>query len=824
MELNNEGFRKILKKWDKRSKSTTKELYLSRQIDIQPCFNTQFLCELADIASANRIELSNIQAGIPVTPTSTAPPPPQEQTSSDDVIDDHEIELVKAVSSGQVPLMREALERCKQHPSPNDRDLMSRVFWHACSEAPREIIDILIETGLVNFEYVDDINERSSVHVAAMTGRLDVLQLCTQHGAAVRATDAYGRTALHYATMRGFSDCVSFLLTQQSDIESRDHDGYSPLIYAIINGHVACVDILLQAGADIEPRHESDRIPLSLACYYGQTEIALMLYQRGAKNLPNAESLYPLHLAARQGHVELCRVLAQNREDLDVPDKYNSWTPLFWAASDGHAECVRILIEAGCKVNVKDEYGKTPLYYATWEGQMECIQLLIDAGCEVEPVHDEPEKMESTAASTEAETTTDMDHELDAIPSLSLPPPIIPFRIYGHSYLDRKYQVQISLRQSPIRLYDNTQISSLKLVITSKPDSGMIPHSVILPLVDDSDVFSFQVDKLDDFLLEFDIFATFGSKVIGKGVALPETFANTDFKILEGHRTVPLLDSHLKVVGELSYDYSVVKPFCGVQLEIGGRIETYWKSTNTIMPSASSTTQQRLTPEPALTHQGSTPPISAAGSVAPSSVTLPSFITASSLSGDYVRVVVQLTKDHIPVVFANWFVPFEGLDLAVSDLTYSQYCQVGEKLLEKHRSDFSKQLKDCPITGNSMIIQKLSNNPSFLSLKQVLKVTSGPNMLLRTEADTVFVRVCHLVWECTSNSNIHLCGKWACTPSQILRIETPLLMLSSNAFTNTSDHYLPTPLLPVYSSLHLILLYVLSLIGNNQIVSILDAE
>lgn len=242
------------------------------------------------------------------------------------------------------------------------------------------------------------------------------------------------------------------------------------------------------------------------------------------------------------------------------------------------------------------------------------------------------------------------------------------------------------------------------------------------------------------------------------------------------------------------------------------------------MPSASSTTQQRLTPEPALTHQGSTPPISAAGSVAPSSVTLPSFITASSLSGDYVRVVVQLTKDHIPVVFANWFVPFEGLDLAVSDLTYSQYCQVGEKLLEKHRSDFSKQLKDCPITGNSMIIQKLSNNPSFLSLKQVLKVTSGPNMLLRTEADTVFVRVCHLVWECTSNSNIHLCGKWACTPSQILRIETPLLMLSSNAFTNTSDHYLPTPLLPVYSSLHLILLYVLSLIGNNQIVSILDAE
>ena len=35
------GFRKILKKWDKRSRSTTKELYLARQVEIQPVFNRQ---------------------------------------------------------------------------------------------------------------------------------------------------------------------------------------------------------------------------------------------------------------------------------------------------------------------------------------------------------------------------------------------------------------------------------------------------------------------------------------------------------------------------------------------------------------------------------------------------------------------------------------------------------------------------------------------------------------------------------------------------------------------------------------------------------------
>ena len=41
IEINATGFRKILKKWDKRSKSRTKELYLARQVEVQPIFNRQ---------------------------------------------------------------------------------------------------------------------------------------------------------------------------------------------------------------------------------------------------------------------------------------------------------------------------------------------------------------------------------------------------------------------------------------------------------------------------------------------------------------------------------------------------------------------------------------------------------------------------------------------------------------------------------------------------------------------------------------------------------------------------------------------------------------
>jgi CDK inhibitor PHO81 len=56
-----------LKKFDKRFKSTTKELYLTRQIDVQPCFNNDFLASLAgtgflifDIATSSIASLDKV--------------------------------------------------------------------------------------------------------------------------------------------------------------------------------------------------------------------------------------------------------------------------------------------------------------------------------------------------------------------------------------------------------------------------------------------------------------------------------------------------------------------------------------------------------------------------------------------------------------------------------------------------------------------------------------------------------------------------------------------------------------------------------------------
>ncbi|CAJ0839934.1 7032_t:CDS:2 [Entrophospora sp. SA101] len=668
IEINATGFRKILKKWDKRSKSSTKELYLERQV------------EAAKFTSITQSGNAFIGSGDFFS------------RESDDVMnDDIETELFKAITIGSISTVKELLERIKQPSNiEENREILSRVFWRSCSEkcSNVEAVQYLVDTGLVNFTYIDDINDRSCLHESSIVGRLSLMRLCVVHGVNINSIDFFGRKPLHYVCMYGHHEAATYLLSKGADLESLDHDGFSPLIYAITNGHSECVEILLVKGAKIDSDIETDysHIPLSLACQRGHKDITMLLLNKGAKIVSDVDGLTPLHLASREGHHELLSILTKHKALLDTLDNYNSWSPIFYAASEGHIECVDVLIKAGCEVNIFDEFHRSPIYYAAWEGHIECINKLHLAGAHVESI--EFKDIVGMKDSDDKNKDKDsMDLLDDGIPSLSLPPPIIPLRIYGHNYLDKTFHIQVTLghtslknKRPPVHLYGNSQLSSLKLIISSKPDLGRLPHSVILPLGDEREMFLFQVDSLENFSLDFDIFPTFGSKVIGKGVALPDMFDFTGYGYERHNHLVnggtggkcicPLFDTHLKVVGELSFEFAVVKPFSGVQLEIGGHVETYWKSTNTI----------------------------------------------------------NVTRDMVAVVYSDWVLPITKFDLSVFNVTFQQF----EGLKEKNIED------DFYSAKSTSELQRLVHQ-SFLSLEVVLeKLPSSIGVNLEIRYPTIY--------------------------------------------------------------------------------------
>jgi len=451
---------------------------------------------------------------------------------------------------------------------------ITRILWRAVIDAPPPLADIILaNSAAFDYQFVDDINGRTCLHEAAVAGALRLVNLCLTHDVEPDKVDIYGRSAIHYAAMHGHVDVCKRLLQVNVSPYVRDMEDYSPLVYATLKGSVDCVRVLLETGgvpAQPSPP-DGDLNPLALASLAGHLDVALLLLEHGALSLPSSSGEYPIHFAARQGHADICRLLV-TYDGCDVPDKYNEWTPIFHAARFGHGACVRVLLEAGCRTDTTDEHGNNALHYAAWYGHRECVSLLLDSG--------RPRTLKFDPARSPSERSTGsavlraMEPEIDHIPSLSLPPPMMPHRVYGHNYLDKQCLIQVTIgnttsksggntgpAQQSVRLrprfmnsasVDATRLSSptLKLVMTSSPSAASAPYSIPLPSTDEVHVLTLQTPSLDRLSLEFSLYPNFGTKTIGRAVALPSMLASAHLtKVF----TLPILDHRLHVIGEVTF-------------------------------------------------------------------------------------------------------------------------------------------------------------------------------------------------------------------------------------------------------------------------------
>ena len=444
---------------------------------------------------------------------------------------------------------------------------VTRILWNVVIEATPELADYILASlsSPFDFRFVDDINGRTCLHEASMAGADRLVDLCIQNNVSVDQSDVYGRTALHYAAMKGHSHVCQRLLDTGAASNILDRDNYSPLVYATLKGDVASVRVLLEKGhVPVQPSAQIGEFsPLSLASRAGHTEVVILLLEHGATSLPNSNGEYPIHLAAQEGHDAICRLLLQ-LEGWDTPDKYQEWTPLFHAARYGRADCVNTLIDGGCRVSMRDELGHNAAHYAAWYGHQECLEQLLHATTNQAIPLIQPMLNRSPLSDVAMPTN---DFEMDAIPSLSLPPPIMPHRVYGHNYLVYTHLVQISIGHSTredrvnrgVRIHHRLispffhdeyllATAPLKLVMTAGPHVDS-PYTVSLPQGSDEGTFSFQITNLQDMTLEFSVYPNFGTKTIGRAVALPSMFHN-----IENHHpfTLPILDNRLHVIGEAS--------------------------------------------------------------------------------------------------------------------------------------------------------------------------------------------------------------------------------------------------------------------------------
>ena len=646
VEVNETAISKILKKWDKTSKSRTKELYVQRAVEIQPCFNRDVLRDLSDRATTARLDLEGWAEGENIQYEVARPNDRSIGQRVGTEESDVDLQVLQAASAGNLPALREWLVRLSN--SPNAKERFTRIFLASINEAPEDSLRLLLESNLVDVHAEDDINERNCLHEATIYGKDGVLDYALSRAVDPTRLDVYGRAPLHYACLKGRIPMAQKLLAAAPQtIDLKDHDNFTPLIHSIVRQRLDCVQLLLTYNARIDPTSDADHIPLNLACQHASNEVVALLLERNAQLLPDAEGLYPQHLVARASKTpDLLLLLKQHGANLDQRDKLYQWTPLFHAASEGREACLQALLENGADPDALDEKGLTATYYATWEGNLGCMDLLWErsgrrkierAGTGKFGAAVAPELL-STSSTAMDYTPTQDTAEADGIPDLSLPPPIIPLRRYGHNFLDTKSFVAINFDRGAkaIQFFNEARYPAARITISSKT-SDLIPRNIMLPIQEDTRTVSFQVDKLSTFAIDFEIFPTFGSKVIAKSVALPDVFRAVNSS--SGTCCLPLFDPRLRSVGQIQFNFQVIKPYSGLPLEIT-QFATYWKATSALDDRSG-------------------------------------LITGSSLSGDYLRLVVQLSRDAVPIIYPSYTIHHSGLDIGISTLNFASLSQFG---------------------------------------------------------------------------------------------------------------------------------------------------
>lgn len=194
----------------------------------------------------------------------------------------------------------------------------------------------------------------SPLHLAAKAGDLAQLRSLLAQGARIDSVTPVSRmTALHFAVAAGQTGAVTWLVDNGSNVNAQDAHFLTPLGHACAYGHAETALFLLRSGASVarENSIHNDRLLIMLlGRRFGHSlspaEIALAseLISRGVDvNSRSTDGYTALHLAAREGHGQVVRLLLKNGADANVKNR-NGETPLTLAQARAHQQIVDMLL------------------------------------------------------------------------------------------------------------------------------------------------------------------------------------------------------------------------------------------------------------------------------------------------------------------------------------------------------------------------------------------------------------------------------------------------------------------------------------------------
>jgi len=235
--------------------------------------------------------------------------------------------------------------------------------------------------SLINLHADVDIKNaenQTPLHVAAKSGKYDVVQFLVEANADINSKDNSLETSLHKAIYNGHTDVAKQLIHNQAIVNSSCKFGNTPLHLAAERGDLECAKCLIENGADVNAKCCKGHTVLYRAVSKQKHDLVELLLQSNSYvNTKCTDGCTVLHLATQKGVFDFVKIFLAHNADVNIENDYNQ-TPLHIAVGNGKYDVVKCVIENKANVNAKNKDSKSPLHLAARWGFFDIVQLLIE--------------------------------------------------------------------------------------------------------------------------------------------------------------------------------------------------------------------------------------------------------------------------------------------------------------------------------------------------------------------------------------------------------------------------------------------------------------